>query len=105
SENNRPSAKQPQPPRSGLLQLVIYRSAFRDINIRKGRGQDEGRSVAVSSLAFVEKVKSEQSIKALYRELEQIDGRMRCANLTKLYLRSKIHPPGTQIPPNITYHV
>jgi hypothetical protein len=33
-----------QPPRSGLVQLVIYRSAFRDINTRKGRRQIEGRS-------------------------------------------------------------
>jgi hypothetical protein len=45
SENNRPYATQPQPPRSGLVQLVIYRSAFRDINIRKGRLQDEGSIV------------------------------------------------------------
>ena len=30
--------------------------------------------VAVGSLAFVEKVKSELGIKALHRELEQVDG-------------------------------
>jgi hypothetical protein len=44
SENNRPYATQPQPPRSGLVQPVIYRSAFVDINIGKGRLQGEGRS-------------------------------------------------------------
>jgi hypothetical protein len=32
------------PPRSGLVQLQIYGTAFRDINIRKGRLQDEDRS-------------------------------------------------------------
>jgi hypothetical protein len=31
-------------------------------------------AVAVGSLAFVEKVKTELGIKALYRELEQVDG-------------------------------
>ena len=41
-------------------------------------------AVAVGSLAFVEKVKSQLGIKALHRELEQIDGRMRCENLVKL---------------------
>ena len=32
-------------------------------------------AVAVGSLAFVEKVKSELGIKALHRELEQVDGK------------------------------
>jgi hypothetical protein len=41
-------------------------------------------AVAVGSLAFVEKVKSELGIKALHRELEQMTGRIRYENLVKL---------------------
>ena len=41
-------------------------------------------AVAVGSLAFVEKVKSELGIIALHRDLEQVDGPMRCANLAKI---------------------
>ena len=40
-------------------------------------------AVAVGSLAFVEEVKSELGVKALDRELEQIDGTYGCANLAK----------------------
>jgi hypothetical protein len=41
-------------------------------------------AVAVGSLAFVEKVKSDLGIKALHRELEQVMGRTRCENPMKL---------------------
>ena len=41
-------------------------------------------AVAIGSLAFVEKVKSELGIKALHRELEQGVGRMRCESKARL---------------------
>jgi hypothetical protein len=41
-------------------------------------------SRCVGSRDFVEKVKSDPGIKALHRELEQVDGRTRCENLVKL---------------------
>ena len=46
--------------------------ALRDeLSVRDARWSE---AVAVGSLAFVEKVKSELGIKALHRELEQVDG-------------------------------
>ena len=42
-----------------------------ELSVRDARWSE---AVAVGSLAFVEKVKSELGIKALHRELEQVDG-------------------------------
>ena len=42
-----------------------------ELSVRDARWSE---AVAVGSLAFVEKVKSELGIKALHREFEQVDG-------------------------------
>lgn len=42
-----------------------------ELSVRDARWSE---AVAVGSLAFVEKVKSELGIRALHRELEQVDG-------------------------------
>jgi len=52
--------------------MTVNSKRLRDeTSVRDARWSE---AVAVGSLAFVEKVKSELGIKALHRELEQIDG-------------------------------
>ena len=46
--------------------------------------------VAVGSLAFVDKVKSELGAKALHREPEQVDGSYELVKLTRPNLTSKM---------------
>ena len=58
--------------RVGSDQAKFVEIALRDeLSVRDARWSE---AVAVGSLAFVEKVKSELGIKALHRELEQVDG-------------------------------
>ena len=64
----------------GFSKLADFQQAHRqwvEIALRDElavRDAQWSEAVAVGSLAFVEKVKSELGIKALHRELEQVDG-------------------------------
>jgi hypothetical protein len=64
----------------GFSKLADFQQAHRqwieialwdELSVRDARWSE---AVAVGSLAFVEKVKSELGIKTLHRELEQVDG-------------------------------
>jgi hypothetical protein len=48
-----PTVQNALPPRSGLVQRVIYRPAFADINIAKGRLQGEVRFFGSRCASFV----------------------------------------------------
>jgi hypothetical protein len=72
---------------SNLADLQQVHRQWIEAALQNGSAVREARwseAVAVGSLAFVENVKAELGAKALHRELEQVDGRIRCENPVKL---------------------